>query len=205
MGDEARTQPRDSGTEPARRSLGPLRAFVAAVALALVGVAVVAAMSPNHPAGETSPRPSVRENTTPAPAAEDHAGDPEVDGARAKAIFAELRRGLETAYKERDLAALREVVDPGSPQFVQSRNDLRLLEKNNLLDRTQTRAVSVTVVSIEPARLVVRERAAVRPRYLDDVTYVEAEVALARTRATSEWTIERREAGWVIVSSRVTG
>jgi len=123
----------------------------------------------------------------------------------ARALFARLRRKLEAAYRLRSVQTLHEAVGRGSAQLAQSRSDLRLLERNNLLDRTRTRTLEVSIVAIEPARVVLRERAAVTPRYLDDATYVEVDVKLQRSTSTSEWTLERQGERWVITSSRATG
>lgn len=123
----------------------------------------------------------------------------------ARALFARLRRKLEAAYRLRSIETLHEAVGRGSAQLAQSRSDLRLLERNNLLDRTRTRTLEMSIVAIEPARVVLRERAVVTPRYLDDATYVEVDVKLQRSRSTSEWTLERQGERWVITSSRATG
>ncbi len=61
----------------------------------------------------------------------------------AKTLFTRLRRKLEEAYRQRSLEALQDAVGRGSPQLAQSRSDLRLLERNNLLDRTRTRTLGV--------------------------------------------------------------
>jgi len=79
-----------------------------------------------------------------------------------------------------------------------------LLERNNLLDRTRSRILDVSIIAIEPDRLVVSERTAVRARYVDDATYIEVDLPLGPTRSTSEWTLERRGDRWLIASSRVT-
>jgi len=125
--------------------------------------------------------------------------------AEAKELFARLRRKLEAAYRQRSLGALQEAVGRGSAQLAQSRSDLRLLERNNLLDRTRTRTLEVSVVAIELDRVVLRELAAVTPRYVDDATHVEVDVQLNRTRSSSEWTLERQGQRWLITSSRATG
>ena len=122
----------------------------------------------------------------------------------ARALFVRLRRKLEEAYRQRSVEALLEAVGRGSPQLARSRSDLRLLKQNNLLDRTRTRRLEVSVIAIEPARVVLREHAAVTPRYLDDATHVEVDVNLHRTRSTSEWTLEMQGEQWVITSSRAT-
>ena len=122
----------------------------------------------------------------------------------ARALFARLRGKLEEAYRQRSVEALQEAVGRGSAQLAQSRSDLRLLERNNLLDRTRTRTLEVSVVAIEPTRVVLRELAAVTPRYLDDATHVEVDVQLDRTRSSSEWVLERQGERWLITSSRAT-
>ena len=118
----------------------------------------------------------------------------------ALSLFADLRHGLERAYRTRDLVLLGNVVRRGSPQFDRSRKDIRLLERTNLLDRTSVRTLKLTVISSEPDVIVVSERALVRPRYIDDATYVEVDVDLVPTTTTSEWTIERVGETWSIVS-----
>lgn len=123
----------------------------------------------------------------------------------ARSLFGRLRRKLEAAYRRRSVRALVEVVARGSPQFSHSRSDFRLLDRNNLLDRTRTRRLSLSIVAIEPDRVVVSERTAVRPRYLDDATYVEVDLRLGSTTSTSEWTLEREGGRWVIASSRASG
>jgi hypothetical protein len=79
-----------------------------------------------------------------------------------------------------------------------------LLERNNLLDRTRSRTLDVSILAIEPDRLVVSERTSVRARYVDDATYIEVDLPLGPKRSTSEWTLERRADRWLIASSRVT-
>jgi hypothetical protein len=124
---------------------------------------------------------------------------------QARALFARLRHKLEAAYHLRSIEALHTAVGRGSAQLAQSGKDLRLLERNNLLDRTRTRTLDVSIVAIEPARVVLRERAVVTPRYLDDATHVEVDVKLQRSTSTSEWTLERQGERWVIISSRALG
>jgi hypothetical protein len=129
----------------------------------------------------------------------------ELSEREARALFRRLRRKLEVAYRRRSVEALLEVVGRGSPQHSQSRSDLRLLERNNLLDRTRSRTLDVSIVEVEADRLVVSERTVVRPRYIDDATYVEVDVNLGPTRSSSEWTIEQWDDRWVITSSRAIG
>ena len=117
-------------------------------------------------------------------------------------MFTELRGGLETVYRRRDARSLADFVKAGSLQFRAVRRDLRLLEANNLLDRTRITTLGLVVVDSEAGRIVVRERVLIRPRYLDDATHVEVDVDLERRRVTSEWTIERDGVRWRIVGSR---
>lgn len=186
-------------------ALSPLRAFVALMTVAVVAGAVIVSASapdssggprdPRTPAGGESPTPSASTGET-----KDVLGESE-----AQALFSRLRGKLEVAYRQRSVEALRAAVGRGSPQFSQSRSDLRLLERNNLLDRTRTRTLEVSIVATEPGRVVVRERAVVTPRFVDDATHVEVDVRLGRTRSRSEWTLERQGDRWLITSSRATG
>ncbi|MGH2776071.1 MAG: hypothetical protein ACRDJT_11670 [Actinomycetota bacterium] len=168
--------------------------------------------APNSPGPQDSRSPVEGESprpTSPSPPTASFAPTPsEAEGTltedEAKALFVRLRRKLEDAYRRRSMETLREAVGRGSAQLAQSKRDLRLLEGNNLLDRTRTSTLGVTVLAIEPARVVLRERAAVTPLYLDDATHVKVDVRLDRTRSSSEWTLERRGERWVITSSRAT-
>ena len=194
--------------EPGGPALSPTRAFVVLLAIAVVaGAAIVAASTTERPspvqdsrkdAGGVSP-PQTASVSTP-----DESGI-ELSEGEALALFGRLRRELEVAYRRRSVEALLEVVGRGSPQHSQSQSDLRLLERNNLLDRTRSRTLDVSIVAIEPGRVVVSERTAVKPHYIDDATFVEVDLRLGRTRSSSEWTLERRGDRWVITSSRATG
>jgi len=178
--------------------LSPLKAFAALLTFAvLAGSGLVAAFAPDSPTS----RESANESTRPGP----REVETRLSEEEARALFDRLRRRLEAAYHGRSHRALIEVVARGSPQHAQSRRDLQLLERNNLLDRTRSRTLDVSIVAIEPDRLVVSERTAVRARYLDDATYIEVDLPLGPTRSTSEWTLEKRVDRWLIVSSRVTG
>ena len=177
------------------------------LAFAVVVGAVIVAATTDRPsptqdsrkeAGVVSPS-----QTSPVPIP-DESGS-ELSEAGARALFGRLRRKLEVAYRRRSVEVLLEVVGRGSPQHSQSRSDLRLLERNNLLDRTRSRTLEVSIVAIEPGRVVVSERTDVRPLYIDDATYVVVDVRLGRTRSRSEWTLERWDDRWVITSSRAIG
>jgi hypothetical protein len=178
------------------------------VALAVVaGGLIVAASAPDRPASSQDPADGDavigREAS---PSASDSAGtENELTEREALVLFGRLRRKLEVAYRQRSAEALLRAVSRGSPQWARSRSDLRLLERNNLLDRTRSRTLEVSIVTVDPDRFVVSERSIVRPRYVDDATYVEVEVELRRTRSSSEWVVERRGDRWVITSSRATG
>jgi hypothetical protein len=169
-------------------------------AVALIVGAVVAASMPD-PEGDSAPAApneseALRTRTTPTE-------DPSTLTAReARTIFTGVRRRLEEAYRRRSIDLLEEVAGPGSPQLARGRRDLRLLERNDLLDRTRIRSLQVTLVSIAPGRLVVRERAEVRPRFVDEATHVELDAGLARRVSISEWVLERQGAAWMIISSR---
>jgi hypothetical protein len=193
--------------EASGQALSPLRAFIA---LTIVGVAagavVLVGSVPDSPGPRESAIPVEGASPGRSPSLSPTPGEAEelLGEGEARALFARLRSKLEEAYRQRSVAVLHEAVGRGSAQFARSRSDLRLLERNNLLDRTRTRTLEVSIVAIEPARVVVRERAAVTPRYVDDATHVEVDVQLDRTRSSSEWTLERRGERWVITSSRAT-
>ncbi len=184
--------------------LTPVRGFVLAAAVAAAGGLVIAGLlggGERDGALPVTPTPTAQVSSSPIASEEGlELADP--DNEEALAIFTELRDGLERVYRHRDLAALTAVVKPGSPQFGAVRRDLRLLVTNNLLDRTRIRTLGLEVVEIEAGRIVVRERVVIRPLYVDDATYVEADVDLERSRVTSEWTIERDGVRWRIVESR---
>jgi hypothetical protein len=177
------------------------------VALAVVaGVLIIAASSPDRPPSSQDPgQEGAVVGARPSPSASPSA-EPGSDLTEREALvlFDRLRGKLEAAYRQRSVDMLLQAVDRGSPQFVQSRSDLRLLERNNLLDRTRSRTLEVSIVTIDPGRVVVNEHSAVRPRYVDDATHVEVDVQLGRTRSSSEWIVERRGDRWVITSSRAT-
>ncbi|MGH2699287.1 MAG: hypothetical protein ACRDJL_08825 [Actinomycetota bacterium] len=189
------------GAAPDGPPLSPLSAFfVLAVAAVVAGALVFAASRPDS--SSDSPPVTTHAAGSPTAPASPIANPSTIGESEAEAIFEDLRSGLEEAYRRRSIEALRAVVGRGSPQFTQGRSDLRLLRQNNLLDRTRSRALEVTVVYIDDNRLVVRERALVRPRYVDDATHVELDANTTRTASTSEWTLERRGTRWVIISSR---
>jgi hypothetical protein len=176
---------------------------LAAVAV-VAGGAVIGASSPDRSSipqdspRDLEPRPATSASTS-------HLGGGELNEGEALALFERLRRRLEAAYRRRSVRTLLEAVNRGSPQFFQSRSDLRLLERNNLLDRTRSRRLEVKILAIDPGRVVVSERIAVRPRYVDDATYVEIDLKIERTRSSAEWILERLGDRWVITSSRATG
>ena len=185
-------------------TLSPARGFLLVAAVAIAGGVAVAGLrddgvrrgssaAPTSPGAQVSSSPS---------AFEESAGRAGPDTAEALAIFTELRGGLESVYRRRDPRSLAEVVEPGSLQFKAVRRDLRILATNNLLDRSRTRTLRLVVVESEAGRIVVRERVLLRPRYVDDATFVEVDVDLERSRVTSEWTIERDGERWRIVGSR---
>ena len=178
------------------------------VALAVVaGGWIIATSAADRPASSQDPvdgAAAVGRGPSPSPSAS--AGtEKELTEPEALALFEGLRRKLEVAYRRRSAEALLQAVGRGSPQFAQSRGDLRLLERNHLLDRTRSRTLEVSIVTIDPGRFVVSERSVVRPRYVDDATYVEVDAELRRARSSSEWIVERRGDRWVITSSRTTG
>jgi len=193
---------------PGGPALSPLRAFVVLLAFAVVaGGVIVAATNTDRP---SPTRDSRKEAGGVSPPQTPSASAPYESGSvlsedQARALFGRLRRKLEVAYRRRSVESLLEVVGRGSPQLSQSRSDLRLLERNHLLDRTRSRTLDVSVVAIEPGRVVVSERTSVRPHYIDDATYVGVDVRLGRTRSRSEWTLERQGDRWVITSSRASG
>jgi hypothetical protein len=199
----------DGKAGPDGPALSPLRAFLGlAIAAGVAGTLVVAASRPDSPADSQSSRVAERETSLrPTLGSSPPGRESEValTDDEAEAIFRRLRRRLERAYRKRSIELLRETVEPGSPQFAQSGRDLRFLARNNLLDRTRTRTLRVTVTVAGAERIVVRERAVVRPRYLDDATYVEVKAQLRNTRARSEWTLEMNRDRWMITSSRVSG
>ena len=184
--------------------LTPLRGFMLVTAVATTGGLLIVGLAANREsdgAARVTPTPT-REVSPPITSG----GTPEFaepDTGEALAIFTDLRNRLEGVYRRRDPAALTAVVKPGSPQSRSARRDLRLLASNNLLDRTRIRTIGLEVVESEAQRLVVRELVVIRPRYLDDSTYVEVDVDLAPSRVTSEWIIEREGARWLIVGSRI--
>ncbi|MGH2825950.1 MAG: hypothetical protein ACRDKF_03155 [Actinomycetota bacterium] len=201
MGEQSRNDAGNStgGAPP----FTPLRGFILAAAVAATGGLLIAGLAASRESDGSA-------RVTPAPTTEVSSpitskGSPEVAGpdtGEALAIFTELRNRLEVVYRRRDPGALTAVVKPGSAQFRAVRRDLRLLATNNLLDRTRVRTIDLEVVESEAQRLVVRERVVIRARYLDDSTYVEVDVDIARSRVTSEWVIEREGARWLIVGSR---
>lgn len=157
---------------------------------------------PSDDGARATPPPSLEEDApSPSPTApRTQLSGPSED--EALTIFSGLRDGLERVYRLRDRASLRDVVEPGSAQFDSVLTDLRVLVRNNLLDRTRTKTLGLDVVEAGAGRIVVRESVLIRPRYLDDATYVEVDVDLRRNRVTSEWTIENEGDGWLIVGSR---
>jgi hypothetical protein len=184
--------------------LTPVRGFMLAAAVATAGGLVISGLlgdGERDGASPLTPTPTAEVSSSPIASEEGpELADP--DTGEALAIFTELRAGLERIYRRRDLAALTGVVKPGSAQFKAVRRDLRLLAMNNLLDRTRIRTLALEIVEVEAGRIVVRERTVIRPRYVDDATYVGADVDLERSRVTSEWTIERAGMRWRIVGSR---
>ena len=188
--------------------MSPLRAFVVLVAFAVVaGGLIVATSTADRPSPIQDSRRNAEGVSPPQTASVStrDESESELGEVEALALFRRLRRELEVAYRRRSVEALLEVVGRGSPQHFRSRNDLRLLERNNLLDRTRSRTLDVSIVAIEPGQVVVGERTVVKPRYIDDATYVEVDLQLGRTRSTSEWILEQRDDRWVFTSSRVTG
>jgi hypothetical protein len=178
------------------------------VALAVVaGGLVIAASAPDGPASSQDPVDGATiAGSGASPSASESAGtENELTESEALVLFGRLRRKLEAAYRRRSAEALLQAVSRGSPQWARSRSDLRLLERNNLLDRTRSRTLEVSIVTIDSGRFVVSDRTVVRPRYVDDATYVEVDIELRRTRSSSEWIVERRGDRWVITSSRATG
>jgi len=204
MGDERRDEGDNHEAKSSQPPLSPTRAFAVLAMIALVGGLIVASATWNPsedvPA-DTQPSPQPTPDRVRSPSASpDGGGDPVLSRSEALSLFADLRHGLERAYRKRDLVLLGNVVRRGSPQFDRSRKDIRLLERTNLLDRTSVRTLKLTLISSEPDVIVVSERALVRPRYIDDATYVEVDVDLVPTTTTSEWTIERVGETWSIVS-----
>ena len=190
-------------------ALSPLRAFLGlAIAAGVAGVLVVAASRPDSPADPQGSRVPERESSlepTPASSPPERESDVTLSKDEAEAVFRRLRRWLERAYRKRSVELLPRSTRPGSPQFAQSRRDIRFLARNNLLDRTRTRTLRVAVAIAEPGRIVMREHAIVGPRYLDDATYIEVNVRLRNTRSRSEWTLELTGDRWLITSSRASG
>lgn len=204
MVDERRDRGDIRRAESPQPPLSPMRAFAVLALIALVGGLVVASAAWNRSeegAGEAQPPPRPTPDLVPSPSPlPDEGGDPALGRDEALGLFADLRRGLERAYRKRDVGLLGNVVRRGSPQFDRSHKDIRLLERNNLLDRTRIRTLKVTIVSNGPDVIIVRERVLVRPRYIDDATYVEVDVDLTPTKTTSKWTMERVGRTWTIVS-----
>ena len=206
-GDEAIDRTSEKGVEDSGPALSPLRAFVVLLVLAVVAGGVIVAATTDRPSPIQDSRKEagvLSRPQTPSVSTLDESGS-ELGEGEARALFRRLRHKLEVAYRRRSVEALLEVVGRGSPQHSQSRSDLRLLERNNLLDRTRSRTLDVSIVEVEVGRLVVSERTVVRPRYIDDATYVGVDVNLGPTRFSSEWTLERWDDSWVITSSRATG
>jgi hypothetical protein len=196
----------ENGVDPGEAALSPLRAFIVLAAVAVIaGGAIIGASGPDR---FGNPRDWSREAGPARPAPSASKSEPEggeLTEGEALALFERLRRRLEAAYRRRSVRTLLEAVDRDSPQFAQSMSDLRLLERNNLLDRTRSRRLETRILEIDPGRVVVSERSAVRPRYLDDATYVEIDLKIERTRSSAEWILERRGDRWVITSSRASG
>ena len=198
----------DRKNGPDGPALSPLRAFLwLTIAAGVAGTLVVATSRPDSPADSHGSRVPERESSLePTPSSSpERESDVTLSKDEAEAVFRRLRRGLERAYRERSVQLLREATRPGSPQFAQSRRDIRFLARNNLLDRTRVRTLRVALAIAEPGRIVVRERAVVGPRYLDDATYIEVNVRLRNTRSRSEWTLELTGDRWLITSSRASG
>ena len=178
------------------------------VTLAVVaGGLIIAASTPDRPASSPDPVDGAAVvGRGASPSVSGSAGtENELTEREALGLFGRLRRKLEAAYRRRSAEVLLQAVSRGSPQWARSRSDLRLLERNNLLDRTRSRTLEVLIVTVDPGRFVVSERSVVTPRYVDDATNVEVDVELGRTRSTSEWIVERRGGRWLITSSRATG
>jgi len=207
-GDEVIDRTGEKVVEAGGPGLSPQRAFVLLLGFAVVaGGMILAATTPDRPGPNQDSRKEiggVSPSRAPSVSTLDESGS-ELSEGEARALFRRLRHKLEVAYRRRSVEALLEVVGRGSPQHSQSRSDLRLLERNNLFDRTRSRTLDVSIVEVEVDRLVVSERTVVRPRYIDDATYVRVDVNLGPTRSSSEWTIEQRDDRWVITSSRATG
>ena len=191
-----------AGPEDSGPSLSPLRAFVLLVVVAVVGGAVLITSSSVE---EGSPQISL------SPIATDSGVRPsptqaEPDGvvpaeAEALEVYADLQRGLERAYRNRDIGLLRRYVQPGSPQFRRSSADIRFLLRRGLLDRTRRRTLEVEIESAAPARIVVGERARIRPRYLDEATYTGIDVDVVGGVYAFRWVVERAGGTWRIVAS----
>jgi hypothetical protein len=176
------------------------------VALAVVaGGLIIAASAPDRPASSQDPVDGAAVDGRGSSPSASAGTENELTEREALGIFGRLRRKLEAAYRRRSSETLLQAVSRGSPQWARSRSDLRLLERNNLLDRTRSRTLEVSIVTIDSGRFVVSDRTVVRPRYVDDATYVEVDIELRRTRSSSEWIVERRGDRWVITSSRATG
>ena len=206
-GDEVIDRTSEKGVEAGGPALDPQRAFVLLLAVAVVaGGVILATTTPDRPAIQDSRKEAggVSPSRAPSVSTLDESGS-ELSEGQARALFRRLRHKLELAYRRRSVETLLEVVGRGSPQHSQSRSDLRLLERNNLFDRTRSRTLDVSIVEVEVDRLVVSERTVVRPRYIDDATYVGVDVNLGPMRSSSEWTLERLDDRWVITSSRATG
>jgi hypothetical protein len=167
-----------------------------------VGIALIAglvmwtsAWIGSEPERESS-APAVAEESRATQATSSAAPAP-IDRSEARAIFANLIRLRDRAFVDRDLDLADRIYAPGGPVGVLARKQIRLLLREDLLDRSRIRSLSVEVVAATEDEIRVRQTALVRQRYVADWGPIVS--SEPRERQTVLWTLRSDVDGnWVI-------
>jgi hypothetical protein len=118
---------------------------------------------------------------------------------QALAEWRRLRELWRRSYRERDPSLVDQYAAPDArPSLLRARAEIRSLRRYHLLERSVLRIENVEVVTITPNRIVVRERALNRPRFIDERTGKNRVVDDRPEIEVSRWILRLYPEGWYV-------
>jgi hypothetical protein len=176
---------RDSMTSGERGPVSPIKAFLVLGAVVVATIGVIIATRPDPPAATQQP------NSASVPTE-----------AEAIQIFNDLHELWLHSYRERDATLLKLYAAPKSD--MRSPDQIQLLRREHVLDKTEFDEHSATVTRIDPRRIEIEQDVTVKPRLVDDRTGEDRTVDAVTERRTVVWELRRYGDQWLIFSSTIT-
>ncbi len=163
--------------------LPPVKTFLV---LTLLLVAVLAAAVATRPRAESLPAA-----TSPAPPILT------LNNVEAIARFEQLHRLFREASRKRDISLLSKMLTRDSKLHNYAAREIRQLKQDNVLDRSSVRTTAIRVTENTPDEIKIDQVVIVRPRFVDDATYVRVPTS-GPVRQLVKWTLRLEGSDWKV-------